>query len=217
MKGRVPSIAGRRERGPRRCGRRLAKPTAAARVRCKPGVFAQTFEAFADAAPLPTREPSRHGIEMADPRTPRLCAPPEAPRGAAALDSATDMAARYYAFPQLRGGRRLQELARVEIGGTPLGDPLRYRLRSPIDRAEEIASSGVPLHIWWSTRDRIVTNRRDESRSSVPAPEVARASRARDRVRRALGAQPRVPRRDAPRARPGRAPLDPASRCDPAA
>jgi poly(3-hydroxybutyrate) depolymerase len=83
--------------------------------------------------------------------------------GAAALDSATDMAARYKAFPQLRGGRRLQELARVEIGGSPLSDPLGYRLRSPIYWAGEIASSGVPLHIWWSTRDRIVTDQRDES------------------------------------------------------
>jgi pimeloyl-ACP methyl ester carboxylesterase len=90
-------------------------------------------------------------------RHPRLLA------GAAALDSATDMAGRYNAFPQLRGGRRLQELARVEIGGTPLSDPLGYLRRSPTYRAEEIASSGVPLHIWWSARDRIVTDQRDES------------------------------------------------------
>ena len=29
--------------------------------------------------------------------------------------------------------------------------------------AAAIARSGVPLHIWWSTRDRIVRDQRDES------------------------------------------------------
>ena len=90
-------------------------------------------------------------------RHPRLLA------GAAALDADTDMSARYYAFPGLRGGARLQRLAREEIGGTPATAPLAYRLRSPIEWAAAIARSGVPLHIWWSLRDRIVTNQRDES------------------------------------------------------
>ncbi len=90
-------------------------------------------------------------------RYPRLLA------GAAALDSNTDMAARYYAFPGLRGGAHLQRLARQEIGGTPVDVPRAYRLRSPIDWAAALARSDVPLHIWWSTRDRIVTNQRDES------------------------------------------------------
>jgi hypothetical protein len=36
-------------------------------------------------------------------------------------------------------------------------------LRSPVHWAAAIARSGVPLHIWWSLRDRIVRNQRDES------------------------------------------------------
>lgn len=83
--------------------------------------------------------------------------------GAAALDSDTDMRARYYAFPQLPGGGRLQALAREEIGGTPTQAPHAYELRSPIHWAAAIAHSGVPLHIWWSRKDRIVRNQSAES------------------------------------------------------
>jgi dienelactone hydrolase len=83
--------------------------------------------------------------------------------GAAALDADTDMAARYRAFPRLRGGLRLQALAREEIGGTPESDPAAYAARSPLHWVRAIASSGVPVHIWWSFRDRIVRNQRDES------------------------------------------------------
>ena len=36
-------------------------------------------------------------------------------------------------------------------------------VRSPLDWARRIAFSGVPLQIWWSTRDRTVTNEQDES------------------------------------------------------
>ena len=90
-------------------------------------------------------------------RHPRLLA------GAAALDADTDMAARYRAFRELRGGLRLQALAREEIGGTPQSDPAAYAARSPLRWAGAIARSGVPLHIWWSRRDRIVRDQRDES------------------------------------------------------
>ncbi len=83
--------------------------------------------------------------------------------GAAAFDAPTNMAARYFAFSSLRFGDELQERARLEIGGTPLTDPRGYRLRSPLDWARRIAFSGVPLQIWWSTRDRIVTNQAHES------------------------------------------------------
>jgi dienelactone hydrolase len=83
--------------------------------------------------------------------------------GAAALDTDTDMRARYYAFPGLHGGLRLQRLARAEIGGTPVTAPTAYRLRSPVAWARAIARSDVPLHIWWSQKDKIVTNQRDES------------------------------------------------------
>lgn len=83
--------------------------------------------------------------------------------GAAALDSATDMAARYRDFVLLSGGIRLQRFARREIGGTPSQVPATYAARSPITFAARIAASGVPLHIWWSRRDRVVVDQRDES------------------------------------------------------
>jgi poly(3-hydroxybutyrate) depolymerase len=83
--------------------------------------------------------------------------------GAAAFDAPTDMKARYYAFPLLRFGHALQDRARIEIGGTPLTDPRGYAVRSPADWARRIAFSGVPLQIWWSTRDRIVTDQARES------------------------------------------------------
>ena len=83
--------------------------------------------------------------------------------GAAALDSATDMATRYRAFALLRGGRRLQRLARIEIGGTPAQVPHAYAERSPIAFTRAIAHSGVPLHMWWSLRDEIVRNQNAES------------------------------------------------------
>jgi poly(3-hydroxybutyrate) depolymerase len=83
--------------------------------------------------------------------------------GAAAFDAPTNMAARYRAFVGQPLGTSLRTLARREIGGTPETDPRGYALRSPLDWAPSIASSGVPLQIWWSTRDRIVTDQRDES------------------------------------------------------
>jgi hypothetical protein len=83
--------------------------------------------------------------------------------GAAALDSATNMAARYRAFAQLPGGLRLQRLARVEVGGTPAQVPDAYARRSPIHYARRIALAGVPLHMWWSVDDRIVRDQNAES------------------------------------------------------
>lgn len=83
--------------------------------------------------------------------------------GASALDSATDMRARYWAFPGLPGGNAVQQLARIEIGGTPITNPAAYAARSPIHYVRQLAFSGVPLHIWWSTRDRIVVDQNAES------------------------------------------------------
>ena len=83
--------------------------------------------------------------------------------GAAALDSATNMAARYRAFASMPGGSRLQRLARIEIGGTPSQVPHAYAARSPSHYARRIATAGVPLHLWWSRRDRIVRNQNAES------------------------------------------------------
>jgi poly(3-hydroxybutyrate) depolymerase len=90
-------------------------------------------------------------------RYPRLLA------GSAAFDAPTNMAARYAAFPDLRFGRHLQQLARLEFGGTPATDPRAYALRSPIRWARQIAFSGVPLQIWWSSRDRVVDDQSQES------------------------------------------------------
>ncbi len=83
--------------------------------------------------------------------------------GAASFDAPTNMAARYRAFVNQPLGLTLQHLARIEIGGTPTTDPGGYAVRSPLDWARRIAFSGVPLQIWWSTRDRTVTDQRAES------------------------------------------------------
>ena len=94
-------------------------------------------------------------------RHPRLLA------GAAAFDASTDMARRYWDFAGLPGGRTLQLLARREIGGTPLTDPAAYAVRSPDTFAREIALSGVPLLLYWSTRDRVISDQVDETRALV--------------------------------------------------
>ena len=83
--------------------------------------------------------------------------------GAAAFDPSTDMARRYWDFARLPGGRWLQQLARDEIGGTPLTDPSAYAARSPDSYAEQIALSGVPLLLYWSTRDRVISDQVDET------------------------------------------------------
>jgi poly(3-hydroxybutyrate) depolymerase len=90
-------------------------------------------------------------------RFPRLLA------GAAAFDAPTNMAARYRAFDLLPFGDGLQRLARREIGGTPATNPSGYETRSPLDWARKIAFAGVPLQIWWSTRDRTVSDQIHES------------------------------------------------------
>ena len=82
---------------------------------------------------------------------------------AAPLDSATDMAARYNAFPALRNGATLQQRAQIEIGGTPTSNPKAYAVRSPISYVHQLATNGVPLDIWWSRHDKIVVNQNQES------------------------------------------------------
>lgn len=83
--------------------------------------------------------------------------------GAISFDADTNLAARYAAFPGLRFGLSLQKRLRNEIGGTPWTRPDAYHDRSPLDEARRIAASGVPLQIWWSTRDRIVVDQARES------------------------------------------------------
>jgi len=90
-------------------------------------------------------------------RHPRLLA------GAASFDADTDLALRYRDFVRLRHGRRLRAMMRREVGGSPRSEPRAYAERSPLDHARAIARSGVPLELWWSTRDRVVV---DQARQS---------------------------------------------------
>jgi poly(3-hydroxybutyrate) depolymerase len=102
-------------------------------------------------------------------RHPRLLA------GAAAMDSVTDLARRYRQLPALPCnarcerrfpggyGRNLQANLRREIGGSPQAQPAAYAARSALSQARAIARSGVPLQLWWSTRDRIVFDQRHQS------------------------------------------------------
>jgi hypothetical protein len=73
------------------------------------------------------------------------------------------MARRYRDFATLRHGRRLQRLARHELGGAPAQNPIAYRVRSPDAYLDAIAYSGVPLQIYWSVRDRIIADQVDEA------------------------------------------------------
>jgi hypothetical protein len=41
--------------------------------------------------------------------------------------------------------------------------PAAYAARSPIHYVRQLAFSSVPLHIWWSLRDRVVVDQRQES------------------------------------------------------
>src|SRR5690242_16894660 len=94
--------------------------------------------------------------------------------GVAAFDPVTDMAKRYWDFRRLGCNRRclqqwgsplgngLRLKAREEIGGAPRSARRAYALRSPMAYVRRIARSGVPLQLWWSTRDRVV-NPRDQS------------------------------------------------------
>ncbi len=99
-------------------------------------------------------------------RHPRLLA------GVAAFDPVTNMATRYRDFTRLGCNRRcrqqwgrallgrgLRVKAQEEIGGTPHSAPRAYARRSPITYVRRIAASGVPLQLWWSTRDRVVSPR----------------------------------------------------------
>jgi poly(3-hydroxybutyrate) depolymerase len=91
-------------------------------------------------------------------RRPRLLA------GAVAFDSVTDFLRRYRDFAELgTKGTALQALARLEVGGPPETHEQEYRLRSPAHWIDEIASSGVPLQMWWSNADEIVTGQQNQS------------------------------------------------------
>jgi pimeloyl-ACP methyl ester carboxylesterase len=104
-------------------------------------------------------------------RHPRLLA------GAAAFDSVVDFTLQYRRFRLLacRGqcrlawkqshlfGKDLQKRARLEIGGSPKTTPARYAERSPRMYARRIARSCVPLQLWWSVADQVVSDQRQQS------------------------------------------------------
>ncbi len=95
--------------------------------------------------------------------------------GAAAFDSVTDFALQYRSFPQLRCDRRCREvwkgpigpalrrLVRQELGGSPKTAPQRFALRSPLTYLRTLATSCVPLQLWWSVADRIVIDQQRQS------------------------------------------------------
>ena len=83
--------------------------------------------------------------------------------GAISFDADTNLALRYRDFALVPSQRYLQQLARLEVGGTPSDNAAAYAARSPIDQAGRIAFSGVPLEIWWSTKDKVVI---DQARNS---------------------------------------------------
>jgi poly(3-hydroxybutyrate) depolymerase len=83
--------------------------------------------------------------------------------GAVAFDPATDMARRYRDFSTMRNGATLRALARDEIGGTPSQVPIAYLERSPDAYVDALAYSGVPLQIYWSLADRVISDQVDEA------------------------------------------------------
>ncbi len=84
--------------------------------------------------------------------------------GAVAFDSVTDFFHRYDDFALLGNkGKRLQAFARFEVGGTPTTNPDAYIQRGPAHWVNEVADSGVPLQIWWSDSDEIVTGQDQQS------------------------------------------------------
>ena len=88
---------------------------------------------------------------------------PQLLAGAVAMDSVTNFYRRFNDFAATRGRRGLQRLASFEVGGTPRTNPRGYVLRSPTHYLREIASSGVPLQIWWSVTDQIVVDQQHQS------------------------------------------------------
>ncbi len=85
--------------------------------------------------------------------------------GVAALDPVSDMAARYRVWPKTPGELQLPALARTELGGTPRQAARAYAARSPGSYVRAIATSEVPLQLWWSRRDGVVTDQLHQTRA----------------------------------------------------
>jgi len=95
--------------------------------------------------------------------------------GAAAMDSVANLTLRYKQMPGMPCNQRcvhtfgtkygllLQAMLVREVGSTPARNPQAWASRSPAANAKAIAFSGVPLQIWWSRQDKIVTNQASQS------------------------------------------------------
>jgi pimeloyl-ACP methyl ester carboxylesterase len=83
--------------------------------------------------------------------------------GVIAFDPATDLANRYYEFPDITFGRQDQQRARIEVGGTPKQVPQAYAVRSPISYVRRIAFSNVPVQLWWSIKDKVIVNQAQQA------------------------------------------------------
>jgi poly(3-hydroxybutyrate) depolymerase len=88
---------------------------------------------------------------------------PQLLAGAIAFDPAVNLINRYYQFARLKSGSQLQATARLEVGGTPSQYPNAYRLRSPTSYTHQIAYANVPLQLWWSTKDQVITNQASQT------------------------------------------------------
>ena len=88
---------------------------------------------------------------------------PELLAGAAAMDSVTDLGLPARPPTSSRERKGLRDMMSREVGGTPQTAPGAYAARSAFIQARQIASSRVPLQIWWSTKDRIVTDQKTQS------------------------------------------------------
>jgi pimeloyl-ACP methyl ester carboxylesterase len=90
--------------------------------------------------------------------------------GAVAVDPLVDFALQYANFATYACdkacqagwngpiGRKLQQFVRREVGGIPATVPHEFAERSPLTYAKAIATSGVPLQIWWSRADQIIVH-----------------------------------------------------------
>ena len=83
--------------------------------------------------------------------------------GVAAFDPVTDMALRYRRWFVTPGEHALPAKARVEFGGTPAQLPHAYEARSPRAYVLAIARSGIPIQLWWSRRDSVITDQAAET------------------------------------------------------
>ena len=85
--------------------------------------------------------------------------------GVAAFDPVTNMAERYRVWRVTPGEERLPALARLEFGGTPQSAPALYTARSPSAKLRAYARSTTPLQLWWSRRDAVVTDEREQTQA----------------------------------------------------